>query len=115
MKNDTSDSSTRPGFNVGPDWGLWRLLWIHGTTRNVTNWRIASHESLQLNTDKLQIQENDKAAHLPLFMQLCEIHLSNEVHAVRLPKSAGRSEEKRGAEKKEERRGKHVRTRIAKR
>ena len=58
------------------------------TTRKVTNWRVARRESLQSNQEKLQIKVNDQAAHLPVFMHLCDTHTPrNEVHAVRLPRT----------------------------
>ena len=51
------------------------------------------HGSLQLNTEKLQIMRYEQgAAHLPVFMHLCEIPPWNVVHATRLPRNTERSE-----------------------
>ena len=40
--------------------------------RSGQSWRVARHGSFQLNKDKMQIKETDRAAHLPVCIHFCE-------------------------------------------
>ena len=42
------------------------------TKKSEPSWRVARRGSFQLNKDKMQIKETDHAAHLPVYMHLCE-------------------------------------------
>ena len=42
------------------------------TKKSEKSWRVARHESIQLNKDKLQIKETDQAVDLPVYIHLCE-------------------------------------------
>ena len=49
-----------------------RLLRLHGSNRSEQSWRVARHGSFQLNRDKMQMKEADRAAHLPVNIHFCE-------------------------------------------
>ena len=42
------------------------------TKKSETSWRVARHGSIQLAKDQMQIKETDQAAHLPVYIHLCE-------------------------------------------
>ena len=42
------------------------------TKKSEPSWRVAMHGTFQLNKDKMQIEERDQAAHLPVHIHLCE-------------------------------------------
>ena len=73
MGRDNADSSATFGSNVGPAWGLRRLLWVHSHNESIANWRFAGHGSLQLRKEKVQIRETDQGSRLLVFMHLCEV------------------------------------------
>ena len=72
MGTHASDSSSGLGSNVGPDGGIVRLLRLHGSNRSEQSWRVARHGSFQLDRDKMQMKETDRAAHLLVNIHFCE-------------------------------------------
>ena len=63
------------------------------TTKNLTNWRIASHGSLRLNEQMLTKRHSSLSS-----CTSAKFTQRNGVHAVRLPKNTEGSAEKSGAE-----------------
>ena len=57
------------------------------------NWRVASHESIQFNKDKMQIKETDLAAHLHIYMHLCEPREKKRNDRTQRPVAGNRSVE----------------------
>ena len=74
MGRDASDPSAGLGSDVEPDGGIWRLLRFHSTTEGVNRAGELQgmHRSFQLNKEKTQIKETDLAAHLLVYIHLCE-------------------------------------------
>ena len=42
------------------------------TKKSEPSWRVAMHGSFQLNNDKVPIKETGQAAHIPVYIHLCE-------------------------------------------
>ena len=76
-----------PPPDVVPMWGQMEdCCGCIQTQKNVTNWRVARHGSLQLDKEQVQIRETDQAAHLPVCIHLCETRVQQKAAlAVRLP------------------------------
>ena len=117
--------STRPGFNVGPDgrdccgfllsknvtnWRVarhWSLqnqeeMQIKAIDQEAPHWRVTRHGRLQLNKKKMQRKETDQAAHLPSTCSFARHAQQKEARVARPPNTTERSTESTGAEKKKE-------------
>ena len=74
------------------------------TKKSEPSWRVARRGSFQLNKDKMQIKETDQAAHLPVYMHLCEaqtVERSIRSETAKSYKKQRRTEKRREKRKKE--------------
>ena len=70
------------------------------TKKSEPSWRVARRGSFQLNKDKMQIKETDQAAHLPVYMHLCEAQtVERSIRSETAKSSRSNAEQKSDARK----------------
>ena len=82
------------------------------TKQSESSWLVAKHGSFQLNKTRCKLKEKDQAAHLPVYIHLCEAQtVQRRIHS----ETAKSHKEHRRTEKRREKRKKESLTRSARR